>query len=298
MQKKKRSETPLEEPKIENETLTGKYSSPAGHDYSPIASINDVMGREKEIWSGVDKDLVEDVDLNTKGQLALIKELSKYYPEMPFEEEKKENLRYFFNNGWFCHSDAIMLYSIMRHYKPKKIVEVGSGVSSAAMLDTRDLFLSDELSLTFIEPFPDRLYTMISEEDKKKSKIIPTILQLADITLFDQLEENDILFIDSSHVSKVGSDVNYIFFDILPRLKSGVIIHFHDIFYPFEYPKDWVYGGRNWNECYMLRALLMNNTDYQIMLFVEYLHIHHYNAFAKMPLCYNNRGCSFWMRKL
>src|SRR5690606_22964232 len=114
---------------------------------------------------------------------------------------------------------------------------------------------------------------------------------------FDRLEADDILFIDSTHVAKTGSDVNYILFEILPRLKSGVLIHFHDVFYPFEYPRDWVFAGRNWNEDYLLRAFLMYNPAFEIILFSHYLHKHHPDAFAAIPLCYNNRGGNLWIVK-
>src|SRR5690606_8620162 len=110
------------------------------------------------------------------------------------------------------------------------------------------------------------------------------------LAVFEELNAGDMLFIDSTHVAKTGSDVNYILFEILPRLKSGVLIHFHDIFYPFEYPRDWVFNGRNWNEVYFLKAFLMYNTTFEIKLFSHYLHKHHPNVFEAMPLCYRNHG--------
>ena len=90
-------------------------------------------------------------------------------------------------------------------------------------------------------------------------------------SFFEELEENDMLFIDSSHVSKMDSDVNYEFFEIFPRLKQGVYIHFHDVYYPFIYPKTLIYDGRAYNEMYLLRAFLMNNKEYSIQLFGEML---------------------------
>ena len=115
--------------------------------------------------------------------------------------------------------------------------------------------------------------------------------------LFDELAENDILFIDSTHVSKTGSDVNYILFEILPRLKPGVFIHFHDVFYPFEYPREWVFGGFNWNENYLLHAFLMYNETFEIKIFADYLHVHHKEIFKEMPLCYKNTGGNLWLQK-
>src|SRR5205814_62343 len=114
---------------------------------------------------------------------------------------------------------------------------------------------------------------------------------------FEKLNSGDILFVDSTHVVKTGNDVNYILFEIIPRLKSGVLIHFHDIFYPFEYPKDWVFMGRNWNEDYFLKAFLMYNNEFEIILFSDYLHKHHKEIFKEMPLCYKNSGGNLWIRK-
>jgi len=112
------------------------------------------------------------------------------------------------------------------------------------------------------------------------------------------LGENDLLVIDSTHVLKTGSDVDRIFAEILPRLKQGVLIHFHDIFYPFEYPIDWVRQGRAWNEIYALRTFLQYNTTFRIVFFNTCLELLIPEYFAeKMPLCLKNTGGSIWLRK-
>ena len=115
--------------------------------------------------------------------------------------------------------------------------------------------------------------------------------------VFEKLNAGDILFVDSTDVSKTGSDVNYIMFEIIPILKSGVLIHFHDVFCPFEYPKEWVFQGRNWNEDYILKAFLMYNDRFEIKLFSEYLHKHHGDVFEAMPLFYKNHGGNLWIEK-
>jgi hypothetical protein len=99
-------------------------------------------------------------------------------------------------------------------------------------------------------------------------------------------------------VSRAGSDVNLLLFDVLPRVAPGVYVHLHDIFYPFEYPEAWVYGGRAWTENYVLRAFLMHNHDYEITLFGHYLHLHHAETMERLlPLTRQNWGGCFWMRK-
>jgi hypothetical protein len=165
------------------------------------------------------------------------------------------------------------------------------------MLDTNERFLQHSLELTFIEPYAGRLLSLLTDIDKQRTTIIEAFVQAVPLTTYDQLEAGDILFVDSTHVVKTGSDVNHILFEILPRLKPGVFIHFHDIFYPFEYPKEWVFGGFNWNEDYFLKAFLLYNNAFDIVLFSEYLHKHHPDAFLNMPLAYKNHGGNLWLQK-
>ncbi len=108
----------------------------------------------------------------------------------------------------------------------------------------------------------------------------------------------DVVFIDSSHVVKIGSDVAYILFHILPELQPGVIVHFHDILWPFEYPEDWLCEGRAWNEAYVLRAFLQFNEAFDILYFNSYIWHHHAERLQqKMPLCMKNPGGSIWLQK-
>ncbi|AXT21283.1 class I SAM-dependent methyltransferase [Flavobacteriaceae bacterium AU392] len=281
----------------ENQNFKSNTIYPAGHYYSTIISIDEVRKRENEIWKNETVNEVLGVDLNIGKQLQTIQSFEEYYDEIPFEDTKKEGLRYFFKNGFYSYSDAISLYGMIRNYKPKKIIEAGSGYSSALMLDVNACFFQNQIDLTFIEPYPERLYDLILEKDKISTTIIESFIQNVPINIFESLESGDILFIDSTHVSKTGSDVNFILFEILPRLKSGVLIHFHDIFYPFEYPKKWVFQGRNWNEDYIVKAFLMYNKEFEILFFSHYLHKHHKNAFKKLPLMYNNHGGNLWLIK-
>lgn len=140
---------------------------------------------------------------------------------------------------------------------------------------------------------------MIRKEDKKKIYIIENKLENISLDIFLNLSEGDILFIDSTHVSKINSNINRIFFEILPILKSGVNIHFHDIFYPFEYPKEWIYEGRAWNEAYLLRAFLLFNDTFEIQYFNDFLGKYHEDLIKKeMPLCLKNKGGSIWIKKV
>ena len=285
---------------VNSEILKYKTDHEPGHFYSPIVSTIKVKERENEIFFRGSK-TIPGIDLNEEGQLALLYQLQENYKNVPFHFSKSEELRYYFDNTYYCYSDAIFLHLMIRFHKPKNIIEVGSGFSSAVMLDTNELFFNNSIELTFIEPYPERLQSLLKKGDEKLLTLVQHNLQDVDISSFSRLEAGDILFVDSTHVTKTGSDVNRILFEILPILPKGVIIHFHDIFYPFEYPKQWVLGwsGFGWNEIYILRAFLTNNQEYKIILFNTYLEQLYEKWFqTNMPLCLKDKGGSLWLEKV
>lgn len=270
---------------------------PNGHFYSPVISIESVKKKEGQIWKNRNVDGISGIELRVEEQKKLVQQFVKYYVALPFKSGRQEKIRYQFENGSYSYTDGIILYSMIRHFQPKRIIEIGSGYSSMVTLDTNELYFNNQIDVIFIEPFPERLFSLMRDDDKKGIPVIEKEVQQVSLDVFKKLGAGDILFIDSTHVSKTGSDVNYILFEILPVLKSGVLIHFHDIFYPFEYPKEWVFQGRNWNEDYILKAFLMYNEKFEIKLFSEYLHKHHKDIFEDMPLCYLNTGGNLWIEK-
>jgi hypothetical protein len=238
------------------------------------------------------------VNLNEANQLRLYKELARFYPDFPFPKKPDGSSRYYYDNPYFGSEDAFTLFSMMRHFRPKRIIEVGSGYSSAVMLDTNERFLDKSVATVFIEPFPQRLHSLLREADSKQSTIIPSFVQDVDIKVFDSLEAGDVLFIDSSHIAKVGSDVVYLFFEVLPRLKAGVFVHFHDIFWPFEYPADWHENGFSFNEAYVLRAFLEFNSSFEIVFFNSWIAQTHQEEVARStPLLAGPHGVSIWLRR-
>ncbi len=270
---------------------------PPGHFYSPIPSLSEIKRDEARIFSSPSRD-IPGIDLREHEQLELLKVFGSYYVDQPFTAQKNNENRYYFENPAYSYSDAIMLHCMLRHLRPRRLVEIGSGFSSCVTLDTNEKFLGRSTELTFVEPYPDLLLSLVREEDKKQMRVLPHRLQDVDLDLFESLERNDILFIDSTHVTKVNSDVNRIFFEILPRLKPGVHIHVHDIFFPFEYPKEWIYGGRAWNELYMLRAFLQYNSQFRIVLMNTFMQHFHESFFKEnMPLCLKNPGGSIWIER-
>jgi len=166
------------------------------------------------------------------------------------------------------------------------------------MLDTNEIWGGNRLALTFVDPYPERLLSLMNEDDKSRHEIIMDSIQNVSLERFDALQAHDMLFIDSSHVAKVGSDVAHLLTNVLPRLHKGVLVHFHDIFWPFEYPEQWIREGRAWNECYVLRAFLQFNRMFRIRFFNSYLAIHHRARLEQiLPLAMKNTGGSLWIEK-
>ena len=267
---------------------------PPGHFYSPIPDLDDVRAREEQIF--FDGAPPPGIDLGAERQLARLDEFGGYCGELPYAEDgPTAGLRYRFDNAFFGYGDAIAYYCMLRSIRPGRILEVGSGWSSALALDVDEHFLGGETAMTFIEPYPERLESLLRAADRRSAHVIAQPLWRADRAVFDELRGGDILFIDSTHVSKVGSDVNQLFFDIVPRLRPGVHVHVHDVFYPFEYPREWIYDGRAWNEDYVLRAFLTQNGHARITWFNSFLARFHANEVsARLPLWARNTGGSIW----
>ena len=274
----------------------GNSYVPPGHFYSPVISLPEIMNREAEIFNQEVQTLAG-INLNGEEQFNLLTEFKQYYSQLPFKQSIEPSHRYYYENKYFTYADAVFLYSLVRKFKPQRIVEIGSGFSSAALLDINDLFFEKRIRLTFIEPFPiNRLAKLLRANDDYV--LVEKFLQDVELGYFEQLQENDILFIDSSHVVKTGSEVNYLLFEVLPSLKPGVLIHFHDIFYPFECPKEWILEKRSWNETYFIRAFLMHNSHYQIITFNSYLQQFHRPWLeANMPFCLKDKGSGLWLMK-
>jgi hypothetical protein len=271
--------------------------APPGHFYSPIASLAEVTKDEAIIFGPLPR-TIAGIELREAEQMALLDTFADFYATQPFYAQKTEGLRYWFENPAYSYSDAIMLHCMIRHLRPRRIIEIGSGHSSCVTLDTNERFFGDSIATTFIEPYPELLLSLVTPRDRERIKLIPMRLQDVPLSEFEALESGDILFVDSTHVSKVGSDVNRLFFDVLPALRAGVHVHIHDVFYPFEYPKEWIYGGRSWSELYLLRAFLQYNEAFRIVLMNTFLE-HFHEAFfrERMPLCLENLGGSIWLRK-
>jgi hypothetical protein len=284
----------------ENRTLRAEMADwtrfcPPGHYYSPLPSRDEVAAAFSRGGYGAP---FPGVELNADGQLALLREFAAYYPEMPFPEKATVGRRFHFSNPSYGCYDAFVLYCMMRRLRPSRIIEVGCGYSSAALLDLNDVLFAGRLALTFIDPDLARFRGLLLPGDKDSLNLIEKRIQDVPVSTFETLDANDILFIDTSHVSKVGSDVNHLFFKVLPALKPGVYVHIHDVTGDLEYPRQWFDEGRAWNELYVLRAFLMYNRSFKVVFSSALMFNEHHDILLEhMPKCAVGGGGQLWLRK-
>ena len=252
-----------------------KTAHPNGHFYSPVVDPQDLKSRFDELYPA--NPVAHGIDFNPVSHTQLIERaLSRFMPEYDYPEHGPEDasLDFFYTrNSQFSWLDARALFCFLRLWQPRRIVEVGSGYSSLLMADVKRRFLSEHTTLQCVEPYPRAFL----HRPELGLELIEKRVQELPVTFFTSLEAGDLLFIDSSHVCKTGSDVNYLYLQILPQLKPGVRIHIHDIFLPHEYLREWVIDeNRSWNEQYLLHALLMFSSGFKV-LFANYY------AFQKFP---------------
>ncbi|MDE2774928.1 MAG: class I SAM-dependent methyltransferase [Chloroflexota bacterium] len=192
----------------------------------------------------------------------------------------------------FIGYDPVAYHCMIRHFKPARIIEVGAGYSTLIAFNAAAQNGATEI--TAIEPYPGDMLSGIASE----IHLVKQIAQRVDIGVFSELQANDILFIDSSHIVKTGSDVCYLVLEALPRLAEGVIVHFHDIFLPFDYPMTWLKQRRVfWNEQYLIHAYLLHNQRARILFANRYMIENHPEALRRaFPDSPTTSGGSLWLR--
>jgi hypothetical protein len=297
-----------------------------GHFYSPIPSADAV-----EQFAAAPPPLPEahrDIDFNVAEQLRWLERLAPLARDLEFDDKPGGRTRFHWENDGFAPGDAALLGSLVRALQPARILEIGAGYSTALMLDVAERYLDRDRRprVTSVDPEPDRVRSLLRAGDERKGagdgdgegngegdggsgmlRIIPSIVQELPLAEFAALRANDILFIDSSHVMKLGSDVSFLLFQALPLLAPGVFVHFHDISWSFEYPLDSYRQGRAWNEAPAVHAFLAYNQAFPIVSFPAFLVSHHREqARALMPALFRqrpgvpddeHRACSLWLRR-
>ncbi len=270
------------------------WSAP-GHFYSPIPDLVEVEQAAERIFAR--RATLPGIELREDEQLRNFRELARLAREAPIPALPTESTRYGTDNLNYGVGDASMLQAMLRHLRPRRDLEVGSGGSTALALDTSEQFLEGSMSVTAIEPYPELLTSCLREGDPVE--IIAQQVQSVPLARFAELEANDVLFIDSSHVLKVASDVHFLFTSILPILAPGVYVHVHDMFWPFEYLPHWIREGRAWNELYLVHTFLLFNETYEIVLFNHYLAECHRDVIAaELPAMLENTGGALWLRRV
>lgn len=260
------------------------------HYYQPIPRLQDLPERT---WL---RDPLAGIDLNVQDQLGLLRELN-YQQELsslPVDDPGLE-AQFFYNNSTFGPGDAEIYFSLIRHFKPHRIIEIGGGYSTlVAQLAVKASGAPTEHIC--VEPYEQPWLEKLG-----LAQIIRTRVEDLPTNFFSGLQENDILFIDSSHVLRTGGDVWFEYLQLLPGLNPGVLVHVHDIFLPYPYPKEWLSVRRLfWTEQYLLQAILQNNSHLRVVLALHYLCKEHSFELARACPIYasqshRNPG-SFWMR--
>jgi Methyltransferase domain len=235
---------------------------------------------------------------NDAGQLALIAQFDFADELRAFPEQKPSAAEFGYQGTQYGNGDAEIYYSMVRHKKPRRIIEIGSGDSTlianlAVAANCRDdpTYQCEQIC---IEP-----YEMHWLEGTGVTVIRKRVEDI-DLTVFDTLEANDILFIDSSHIIRQWGDVLREFQEIIPRVAPGVVVHVHDIFSPRDYPENWLRAERRlWNEQYLLEAFLAFNNRFEIVCANNWLWRHHYEALAKacpMTITPKAGPSAFWFQ--
>jgi predicted O-methyltransferase YrrM len=267
------------------------------HYYQPIVAAESLPS---ETW--LPREDLTGVNLRVEKQLALLESLAPFAQEaaaLPRRRQTGTRTQFSYDNPSFKSGDAEALYSLVRLTKPRRVLEVGSGYST--------LLVSEALARNAAEGAPcEHVCIEPYEIDWLESvpgvTVIRSEVQGVGLEAFSQLEEGDLLFIDSSHVVRTGGDVNFLYLDVLPRLASGVLVHAHDIFLPSEYPREWLLDHFFWTEQYLLHALLCLSRGFEVTLALNYLSEQHHPALAACFPVYNEepgrRPGSFWFRRV
>lgn len=268
--------------------------------YSPIATVDEVKtAAGKPLFGddfGVHLDRDKQLDFFRDNIVPFLPELS----DVPIANASG----FFWSNGLLPALDAAVYYGLIRSFRPKQILEVGSGFSTR--LAVRAVAANGDGAITCIEPFPVESYNE-NLKNERGFKLIESPVQTVDLDTFKRLEPGDILFIDSSHVAKPGSDFEHLLFRIFPLIRSGVLVHIHDIFLPNGYNEDnYTIKHRHWNENYLVAAYLAGNSAWDILIGNAFIWrapeiaAAWASVFSGNPQLRNYNevyGCSLWLRR-
>jgi Methyltransferase domain len=274
---------------------------PLDHFYSPIAN-NRALSCEPDrsrVWPTAPP-ATPGIDWRPERQITLMEDtLARQEPLFIPDGPTNSPCEYHAANEMFSRLDAWILQGMLRHLRPIRIVEVGCGWSSLMTARINREYFDNSINVSCIEPYPPEF---LQSGIEGISDLLVMPVEHAALDIFLELEAGDILFIDTSHTLKTGGDVVFLLQEVLPRLNAGVVVHIHDIFLPWDYPKEWVMTGRAWNEQYGVRAFLTFNSGYEILLGVAWMSHFHPDVLARSlpdyPEKYRDGGGSLWIRRI
>ena len=274
------------------------------HYYSPVPDIEDLA--ERNIWSR--RSRLGGIDMKVNSQLSLLRQLGHDYGNECFwsHEPTENQFEFYTNTHNFSYGCAAVTHAMLRSTKPKHVIEIGSGHSSkviaAALSFNREEKGREQTDYTVIDPFPR---TPVANKLPGLTKLMRKRVELTELDIFEHLEANDVLFIDSGHTVRTGGDVNFLILEVLPILAPGVIVHFHDVPLPYEYPQVYFTNSRFrvfWTEAYLLQAFLALNDYFEVLLAMSYLMTEYLEQFKQSfpnyrPGLHTLSSSSFWIRR-
>jgi hypothetical protein len=268
-----------------------------GHFYSPVVDAAAIAREAGRVWP--EQPEVLGLDFDDRSHVALLTDaFPRFLPQFdyPAVTDRSQPARYCLDNPQFAWLDARALFVMLRTLRPARMIEVGCGHSSLLTADVNTRWLAGGMEFTCIEPYPP---AFLGQPIAGITRLLPQRVQDVPLAEFARLGAGDVLFIDSSHVAKTGSDVNHLYFEVVPRLQPGVVIHIHDIFLPDDYPKDWVLKERrSWNEQYLVRALLMWSKGLEVVFGCSYAMRRHTELVARALGGTVMGGGSLWLRRI
>ena len=273
---------------------------PLDHYYSPIPD-NRELAREpsrSRVWPPSPR-ATPDLDWREEEQIALLRDALSRQSEFEFPDGPTGDPRdYHAANDLFSRLDAWMLQAMLRHFRPRRMIEVGCGWSSLVTARVNREHFDSLLHFTCVEPYPPEF---LGDGIDGITRLVVSRVEELSLEPFLELGDGDVLFIDTSHTVKTGGDVGFLYHEVLPRLAPGVVVHIHDIFLPWDYPQEWVFSGRAWNEQYLVRAFLAFNSAFRILLGVGWMS--HYRpdilaaAVPGYPAKFRGGGGSLWIQR-
>lgn len=271
-----------------------------GHYYSPMYDARELIVEpaRSRIWPAEPHEQ-PGIDWNGEAQRAFLREVCAPQERLAFDVEgEPDGDRYYTLNDQYPPLDAWALEAILRHARPRTIIEVGSGFSSLLTARVNREQLGGEARFVCVEPYP-REFLLRGVEGI--SELLVERVEHVDLRVFESLRGGDVLFVDTSHVVRTGNDVVWIYGQILPRLAPGVLVHIHDVFLPGDYPEQWVREGWGWNENYLVEAFLQFNSGYRILLAAQWALLNARReidlAFPRFAHSKEKGGGALWLRR-